>query len=270
MERSKVYTLAKWTSRKIFLQEGVLIPIAKMLGWWETKMTKDEHDLVIGFSDYINELCEVVDIIEGVQNPTGIYKYLKAYAEAHGKTENIDEYHKIYIPNNENEIVIPCADHLGLSRPEKGMNKKEAIDKVSEYFQHARDFYGYSPVAVSQINRDLSNPIYQKMDSIEPNLDQVKESGRPSEDSDAVISLFQPSRYKTSDPSYEVSKFINPENGADYFRKIKILKSTYGESDVGVGMAFMGSTGAFKELPKKADMEYFNYSDLFNNSYFLK
>lgn len=268
MERSKVYTLAKWLSRKIFVDHGVILPIPKMLGWWDTKMSKDEHDLFLMYEDYINELCEVVDIVEGGQNPTGIYKYLKNYAEANGKIEQIDEYHRIYIPNKENEIVIPIADHLGLTRPEKGMSKKEAIDKVSEHFQHARDFYGYSPVAVSQINRDISNPIYQKMDVVEPNLDQVKESGRPCEDSDCVMSIFQPSRYKTNDPSYNVDKFIKADTGGDYFRKIKVLKNTYGESDVGVGMGFLGFAGMFKELPKKKDMGSFDYDKLFSGNYF--
>lgn len=269
-ERSKVYTLSKWLSRKIFLDQGVMIPIPKMLGWWDTKLSLDEHDLIEMFEDYINELCEVFDIVEGPQNPTGVYKYIKNFHESRGRVEEIDAYHKIYIPNDENEIFIPINDHLGLTRPEKGMSKKEAIDKVSEHFQYARDFYGDAPVGVSQVNRDLSNPIYQKMDSFEPNLDQVKESGRPAEDSDCVISLFQPSRYKTSDPSYIVDKFINPESGGDYFRKIKILKNTYGESDLGVGMAFCGPIGAFKELPKKRDMESFDYTKLFDNSYFLK
>ena len=37
------------------------------------------------------------------------------------------------------------------------MSKKEAVDKVSEYCQYFRDVLGYSPVGVSQINRDLSS-----------------------------------------------------------------------------------------------------------------
>lgn len=268
MERSKVYTLAKWTSRKIFLDQGINIPIAKLLGWWDTKLTKDEHDLFLMYEDYINELTTYCDIIEGAQNPTGVYKYVKRYAENNGSIEEVNEYTKIYHPNHENEIVIVIADHMGLIKAERNMNKKEAIDKTSEYFQWMRDFLGYIPVAVSQVNRDLSNPLYQKMDSFEPNLDQIKESGRPAEDSDVVISLFQPSRYKTNDPSYNVTKFISPE-GADCFRSIKILKNTYGESDLRIGMAFHGSTGTFKELPKAKTMENFDYETLFTGQYFL-
>lgn len=270
MERSKVYTLAKWTSRKIFLDQGVNIPIAKLLGWWESKLTKDEHDMFLMYEDYINELTAVCDILEGAQNPTGVYKYVRKHAEANGRIEEVNEFDRIYHPNFPNEIVIPIVDHFGLVKPEKGMTKKEAIDKTSEYFQWMRDFLGYTPIGVSQINRDLSNPIYQKMDAFEPNLDQIKESGRPAEDADVVISLFQPSRYKTNDASYHnVSKFISPE-GADCFRSVKILKNTYGESDLRIGMGFHGSTGSFAELPKPKNMDSFDYETLFTGQFFLQ
>jgi len=271
MERSKVYILAKWVSRKIFLDYGVLIPLQKLLGWWEdNKLTKDEHDLFLAHQDYINELLEVVDIIEGPQNPTGIYKYVKKYAEANGRFDKISEYNTVYTPNSPNEIVIVAEDHLGLTKTEKGYEqKKQAIDKVSEYNQIFRDSYGYSPIAVSQLNRNLSNPIFQKLESFEPTIDDVKESGRPGEDADIVISLFDPIRYKTTDPSYKVEKFIDPDSGANYFRRVKILKNTYGEDLVGSGMGFQGVTGIFKELPKKALMTDFDYKELFNGSYFL-
>lgn len=270
MERSKVYVIAKWLSRKIFLDTGTLIPIQKMLGWWDTKLTKEEHTLILSFKWYIDELLEVVDIVEGAQNPTGIYKYVKKYAEANGKFEQIDEYHKLYKPNHPNEIVVIIEDHLGLTKPEKGMtSKKEAIDKVSEYNQWFRDELGYTPVPVSQLTRNLSNPIYQKMDSFEPSIDDIKESGRPGEDSDVVISIFDPQRAKTHDASYKEEKFIDPSTGANYFRSIKILKNTYGEDSIRCGMAFHGATGIFKELPKSKEMDTFSYESLFNNSYFL-
>jgi hypothetical protein len=112
--------------------------------------------------------------------------------------------------------------------------------------------------------------VYQKMDSFEPTLDDVKESGRPGEDSDIVISLFDPMRFKTTDPSYNVNNFIDTSNGANFFRSVKILKNTYGEDSIRCGMAFMGVTGIFKELPKKQNMEGFDYNNLFTYSYFLE
>lgn len=270
MERGKVYTKAKWLSRKIFLNEGIKIPLAKMLGWWDTKMNHDEHDLVMSYSDYINELCEVVDIIEGGQNPTAIYKYIKKLAEDNGRIEDIDEYHKVYIPNDEGLIVIPIVDHMGLTRTEKGMSKKEAIDKMSEHLQRARDFYGYSPVIVAQINRNLSNPLHQKLESFEPTVDDIKESGSPGEAADVIMSLFDPKRFGTEDTHYKVDKFIDPATGANHFRRVKLLKSTYSEDGIGIGMAFQGVTGIFAELPGRKDMEDFDYNKFFTGQYFLQ
>lgn len=269
-ERSKMYTIAKWLSRKVFLTDGVKIPIQKMLGWWDTKLTKDEHDLILKYHDYMDELMNVVDIIEGPQNPTGIYKYLKAYAEANGKTERISEYKSMYTAAHPNEVVIPIIDHGGLMKLEGKMTfRKEAIDKTAEYLQMARDFWGYSPVWISQLTRGLNNPMLQKMDSIEPSIDDIKESGNPGEAADIVISLFDPRRFKTTDPSYNVNLFVDKNNGANYFRKVKILKNTYGEDNIPIGMAFQGFTGQFKELPTKKDMEGFDYNRLFTGEYFL-
>lgn len=272
MERSKIYILAKWISRKIFIDQGILIPIQKLLGWWEKdKLTKDEHDLFLAYKWYIDELLQIVDIIEGPQNPTAIYKYVKNYAKENGKFEEIDEYRKVYIPNHPNEIVIIGEDHLGLTKLENGTKtKKEAIDKVSEYNQYFRDMLGYTPIPVSQLSRNLNNPIFQKMDSFEPTIDDVKESGRPGEDSDVVISVFEPLRYRTTVPGYDAEKFIDSSSGAKHFRSIKILKNNFGEDDVRAAMAFMGATGIFAELPKSKDMESFDYSSLFNGTFYLK
>ena len=270
MERSKIYILAKWLSRKIFVDQGILIPIQKMLGWWDEKLTKDEHDLILFYRDYMNTLLEIVDIVEGPQNPTGIYKYVKQYAEDNGKFEQVDEYKKIYLPNHSNEVVIVAEDHLGLTKIEKGQSsKKEAIDKVSEYNQWFRDVLGYSPVPVSQLTRNLNNPIYKKLDSFEPTIDDIKESGAPGEASDIVLSLFDPKRFATTDASYNVDHFIDASTGANYFRSLKLLKSSYSEDSIRIGMAFQGATGIFKELPKKQHMDNFDYPSVFNGSYFL-
>jgi hypothetical protein len=97
----------------------------------------------------------------------------------------------------------------------------------------------------------------------------IKESGNPGEASDVVISLFDPIRYRTQDDSYKVANFIDPSTGGNYFRSVKILKNSYGEDSVKIGMAFHGATGIFKELPKSKHMDGFDYNSLFTGEYFL-
>ena len=201
MERSRTYKLAKWVSRKIFVDHGVIIPISKLLGWTD-RMTKDEHDLFLMYEDYVEAMKEVITIIDGPENPVGIAKELKAYALGRGKIEQVDEYNKRYIPNDDNEITIVVTDHIGLLKTTTTQpTKKQAIDKMSDELRFARDFYGYTPVVVSQFNRDISNPIRQKNGDVEPQLEDFAESSQTQNDADVVLIL-------TSDESYKKTNIL--------------------------------------------------------------
>lgn len=269
MERSRTYKLAKWVSRKIFLDQGIIIPVAKLLGWNE-RLTKDEHDLFLMYEDYMNRMNDVITIIDGPENAVGVAKELKAHALQNGRIEQVDEFNKRYFPNNENEITIVIIDHIGLLKTTKDQTtKKQAIDKMSDELRYARDFYGYTPVVVSQFNRDISNPIRIKNGDVEPQLEDFAESSQTQNDADVVLALFDPMRYKVADPSgYDLNK-LKDDYGAKYFRNLRLIKNSYGEDDVRIGLGFMGQIGMFKELPKRIDMTDADYAAVINKSYFL-
>lgn len=269
MERSRTYKLAKWVSRKIFLDHGYMIPVSKLLGWTE-KMTKDEHDIFLMYEDYINMMSDTITIIDGPENAVGIAKELKAHALNNGRIEQVDEYNKRYIPNNENEVTIVIIDHIGLLKTTKDQpTKKEAIDKMSDELRYARDFYGYTPVVVSQFNRSISNIVRLKNGDVEPQLEDFAESSSTQNDADIVLALFDPMRYKVADASgYDLIK-LRDQTGAKYFRSLRLIKNSYGEDDVRVGLAFMGSIGMFKELPKVKDMTDDIYNSVLQKSFFL-
>ena len=269
MERSRTYKFAKWISRKIFYDHGVIIPVGKMLGWTE-KMTKDEHDLFLSYKDYMDKMEEVITIIDGPENPVGIAKELKNHALENGRIEQLDEYNKVYIPNDENEITIVVIDHIGLLKTTKDLpTKKQVIDKMSDELRYARDFYGYTPVVVSQFNRDISNPIRIKNGDVEPQLEDFKESSQTQDDADVILALFDPMRYKVTDPSgYDLNK-LKDEFGAKYFRSVRLIKNSYGEDDIRIGLGFLGQVGMFKELPKRKDITEADYESVVNKTYFL-
>jgi replicative DNA helicase len=283
MERRKNYKLAKWISRKIFLDVGEIISVNKILGWVskEYKLTFDEHDIVKSYKEYINHMLnEGIIVIENPQNPMGIKKTIDAYAESHGKKEKIDDHNFVYIADDPKELVLAVYDHIGLQKKEtrkypngdvvRLSSKKEIIDQSSEDARKFRDFYGYSPIKVSQFNREISNPIRIKNGDLEPMLEDFKESAAPSEDAEVVFSLFDPMRYKVEDSSgYDLSKLRN-EYGAKMYRSVKILKNSYGSDDVKIGLAFQPTIGIFKEMPKIQDMNEGIYNSIKNNDYFLK
>jgi hypothetical protein len=269
MERSRTYKMAKWVSRKIFLDQGMIIPVPKLLGWTE-KMTPDEHDVFLMYEDYMNQLEEVVTIIDGAENPVGIAKELKAHALKNGRIENIDEYTKRYVPNDENTVTIVIIDHIGLLKTTKDQTtKKEAIDKMSDELRYARDFYGYTPVVVSQFNRSISNIVRLKNGDVEPQLEDFAESSQTQNDADVVLALFDPMRYKVADTSgYDMVK-LKDEYGAKYFRSLRLIKNSYGEDDVRIGLGFMGQIGMFKELPKSKHITDADYSSVLDKTFFL-
>jgi hypothetical protein len=270
MERSRTYKFAKWISRRIFLDYGMIIPVSKMLGWQKEKMTKDEHDLFLTYRDYMGELNECVTIIDGPENPVGIAKELKAHALENGTIERLDEFNKIYIPNHENEVTIVVIDHIGLLKTTRDQpTKKEAIDKMSDELRYARDFYGYTPVVVSQFNRSISNPMRIKNGDVEPQLEDFAESSSTQNDADIVMALFDPLRYKVADPSgYNLDK-LKDEYGAKYFRSLRLIKNSYGEDDIRIGLGFLGQIGMFKELPRRKDMTDDDYGRVVNKTFFL-
>ena len=269
MERPKTYKFAKWVSRRIFLDHGIIIPVGTLLGWTD-KMTKDEHDLFLMYEDYMNSISDVITIIDGPENPVGIAKELKAHAEENGKIVQTDKYNKIYVPNDPTEVTIVVIDHIGLLKTTTAQpTKKEAIDKMSDELRYARDFFGYTPVVVSQFNRSISNIARLKNGDVEPQLEDFSESSSTQNDADVVLALFDPMRYKVEDTSgYALSK-LKDAYGAKYFRSLRLIKNSYGSDDLRIGLGFLGQIGMFKELKRAKDMTDADYQAVLNKTYFL-
>jgi hypothetical protein len=141
---------------------------------------------------------------------------------------------------------------------------------MSEELRYARDFYGFSPVVVSQFNRDISNIVRIKNGDLEPQLEDFADSSQTQNDADVVLALFDPMRYKVPDPSgYDLNKLVD-STGAKFFRSLRIIKNSYGSDDIRIGLAFHGEIGMFKELNKKKDMTDEDYANVLNKTWFVR
>jgi replicative DNA helicase len=160
-------------------------------------------------------------------------------------------------------------DHIGLLKNCKTQpTKKESIDKMSDELRYARDFYGYTPVVVSQFNRSISNPMRIKAGDVEPQLEDFSDSSSTQNDADVVLALFDPVRYNVEDPSgYDTNK-LRDAFGAKYYRSLRLIKNSYGEDDIRIGLAFLGCVGMFKELPRKKDITDEDYEAVTDKTYF--
>lgn len=102
----------------------------------------------------------------------------------------------------------------------------------------------------------------------------IKESGDIADACDIAMSLFNPIKYgQSSKTKYLPTDFIDRETGANYFRSLQILKSSYGSDDLRIPLAFNGFCGQLKELPRRdslSDVEYQNLIDkVLTKEYFL-
>jgi len=286
MERAKEMRIAKWISYVIFKNEGEVIELPKMLGWWDEKLTKAERSLIASQQEYIDCLLnDYVTIHEGAKTPNETYKIMKDHFEAVGEyeeTEIIDtktSYKrriKTYLAKDNRIVVIPIFDHGNLFKTTKELpSKKASIDKAVEYVQSYRDLENAAPIWVSQVNRAISGVTRSKDTEMELVLEDVKESGDIGDACDIAISLFDPVKYSQgSKTGYSPTDFVDKTNGKNYFRSAQILKSSYGADSLRIPLAFNGFCGQFMELPRKSDLSETQYQDLLeeviSKRYFLK
>jgi hypothetical protein len=279
MERSKIMRIAKWLSYRIFVTEGEEIQLGKMLGWWDQKLTKIEHSLILKQKEFIDCLLnDYITIHEGAKTPKEVYKIMKDHYENIGvydKQTIKGKEQKIYTQNDDNIITVPIFDHGNLTKTTQELpTKKQSIDKLVEFAQGFRDLENSNVIWVSQVNRNISGVSRSKDGEFELVLEDVKESGDIVDASDLAISLFDPIKYgQSSKTGYTPMDFIDKSNGINYFRSAQILKSSYSADTLRIPLGFNGFCGQFKELPKRSDLQDYQYNELMTNvlnkSFFL-
>jgi len=287
MERPKEMRIAKWISHIIFKNEGEVIELPKMLGWWEDdKLSKAERALIASQKEYINCLLnDYVTIHGGAKTPNETYRIMKDHFEAIGDYDTVDKLDpktgkmrptKVYVYKDDRTVVVPIFDHGNLFKTTKELpTKKSAIDKATEYAQGYRDLESASPIWVAQVNRSIMGVTRSKDQEHELVLEDVKESGDIGDACDIAISLFDPVKYsQSSKTGYIPTNFVDPKTGNNYFRSAQILKSSYGADSLRIPLAFNGFCGMFKELEKRSNLDDLQYHDLIDSvlsrKYFLK
>jgi len=222
------------------------------------RISQEIYDLVVSTKDYFCELEDVLIVFDGSQNPTGINKYMVQFAKDNGDSiyqtkksgsDTIDIFDK-YIPYNPDQYVIIIIDHIALMKKERGFSIKENIDKMSEYLIGLRNRYNFIPVVVQQLSRSISTTDRFKLDKVEPQLSDFKDTSNTQQDANVVMGLFSPRRYEIGNfRGYDITRL------KDRFRSLTVLKNRDGVADLRIGLQFIGEVGQFSEIPKAIEFE---------------
>lgn len=237
-EIDKVIKIAKGICRKIYVDNGVLLDVNYLLSRGGKKLSREHYELMMSKQDYFNGLESVLDIHDVPKDFLSISQYVESVAK-------LDE--------NRNAYIIVIIDHAALLKKYQGETKWN-IDHLSKELIYLRNRYKVIPVITQQFNREISSTGRHKIDRIEPQLSDLKETGATAEDANVVIALFSPQRYQLQGFRGYKTNILR-----DKFRFVSIMKNRDGESDLGVGMYFLGECGYFKELPAATEMTNEDY-----------
>lgn len=269
-EIDRIEKMAKYCAYFMDTKHGIYCDSNYILSRGDNRLDPDHYKLIKNIYD--NELVDLfgeyddvgnlitkgrIDFFGDKINPEGVRRYLFKYAQDNGdfifgtyKDSSGETHKKIinYKENDPNLFTVIIMDHVGLLRREKGYSVKENIDKMSEHFVFFRNMCGFTPVVVSQFNRDLGKIERLKFsgEQLQPSLEDFKNSGNLAEDASLVIAPFNPTVYPHLDRhlGYDLASL-----GKSY-RSAHILASRNTETGVNISFVLEGKTGNFKELPR--------------------
>ena len=239
---------------------GVQLSTTELLSKEKGYTLSEEHyNLVLASLPWLHDVEKVITVHDKALNAEILYSSLMKELEGRGKFIET-ETRTIYEPDNEDLIHLVVIDHLSLVRKSQGRSLKEEMDLISSYLVTLRNRCGISPLVIMQANRDSTSMDRKKAGFDNMQISDIKDSGSPAQDSEIIISIFNPFRERLNKyKGYDIKTLQSR------FRSITVLKNRYGESDIEVGTPFYGKCGLWKELPKSD--EIYDYGKYLTSDY---
>lgn len=262
LEMKAEVLLAKLLSTYIFETYGKEISYKQMLSKTRNEVLSDEdYDLIQKSTPWMKRV-ESFLIIYNKQLTAGKYnELLLKIAEANGYFEDLGN-RKIYHPKNPNKVILFIIDHLALVTKTGGNSLKNEMDNVSSLSVYYRNTCNFSFLKIMQSNRESANIERRKMDLMEPQRSDIKDSSCMEADCDNMIALYNPFREKlNSYRGYDIKTLDS------HFRSVILLKNRYGDGDISIGCSYFGNCNLWHELPRADeinDYEKYTNTDIYN------
>jgi hypothetical protein len=264
LEMTKEEKMLSAFANILYIKEGIRISPKDLQSTKADKVLSQETlDIIKKYEEYFNKIEEIVEFIDDVRNPYGIYDVIRKYALANGKIHyrnikikdelvSVEDY---YEPNDPEEYVIIMVDHIGLISPEKNkdtgipMTLHESIGKLSsDYLIKIRNRFNYIPVVIQQQAAAQESIENKKYNKLKPTLDGLAGNKETQRDANVVVGLFSPFRHEIPDYlGYDITFF------KDNIRFLEILGGREGGAGTICPLYFDGAVNYFKELPLPND-----------------
>lgn len=247
----------------------------------ENKVLPEEVLNLLESDDYMELLNYFQDhiIFQESTNPTGMWKDMTRYAEENGTIHykeievvdkltgevNIRKTFDYYTPNDPKEYVLIIWDHASLTALERGMDIRQTINKLSEYYAILRNKYKYSPILVQQQSTETQSLDAYKSNKIRPTTSGLSDSKYTARDCSIMLGLSNPYAFELPEYlGYDITKF------RDNIRFLEVVVNRFGASNGILPLYFDGAVTSFSELPspsnKNALAQIYDYMDRVRNS----
>jgi hypothetical protein len=191
-------------------------------------------------------------------NPTGMDKYLRAHAKAHG--EFVEESYVVsegdklipkkrvigYTAKNPDKFTIIITDHIRKLRRERGFTMKENIDKWLEYTTDWRNLCEWTFINIVHSGRQLANVerLRYAGETIFPTADDTKDTGNIAEESTILMTLFN-----ANDEKYNLkTHFGHDLSQYPNYRSLHITESRDTECPAHVFLNMFGGVNVFEHI----------------------
>ena len=222
---------------------------------------------------YVDEIRKYVTVIDSVNNPTGIYKYIKNFSDGRGthyyqdvKTKEIIEeknlekfdegkyiYHK-YVPNNPLELITVVIDHINILAGEKDykdLNSAMGLLSTQYLLPKVVKRFNYAAISVHQQVMSGEGLDYVKYSMLLPSQEKLGDNKMIGRDYPIIIGLFNPVKHKQSLPGYAYDLDFFKDN----LRVLNVIKHRKGKGNFEIALFFDGRAQRFAELPSPDNVE---------------
>jgi len=273
LEMSKDEKMLSAFSNILYVKEGIRVAPKDLRSTKADKiLSKEILDIIASYEPYFKKMEEVIEFVDDIRNPTGIFKFVDDYAKKNGtiynrevefidnktgekKTNTVFDYYK---PDNSEEYVMIIIDHISLISTEKEdgrpLNLHQSIVKLSsDYLIRLRNRYNYIPVVVQQQAQSQESIENMKANRLKPTLDGLGDCKLTQRDANVILGLFSPFRHEIKTyHGYDISFF------RDNIRFLEILGGREGGGGTICPLYFDGAVNFFKELPLPSDSPKLN------------
>jgi len=259
LEMSKEEKMLSCFSNILYMKEGIVISPKDLKSTKYSKPLSQEYlDIIQKYQPYFDKIEEVVEFIDSVRHPFGIFTLVRDYAMANGEIHykdididgNITKVVDYYEPKDPDEYVITIIDHIGLISSEKRngvhLSLHESMSVLSsDYLIKLRNRFNYIGVIVQQQALVGENIEHKKAGMLRPSLANLGDNKLTSRDINVAFGLFSPYRNEIPEyMGYDITQF------KDNIRFLEIITARDGGAGTICPLYFNGAVNYFKELPK--------------------